>query len=232
MAMVLVLDLVERAEPMSTSQQSVPDVCEPVLEWGFAVPMMRWRLPEADALNNDLRAVILAREARGDEARVSNVGGWQSRADFLDGTQPCVVALRGHLISLIRSVMASPVGGDLSRIEGQIGLTGWANVNRDGDFNRVHDHAGSHWSGVYYVDTGRPDPGSELNGAIEFLDPRPSINMPIPGYRTASALAVTPSPGEFVLFPSWLQHYVLPFRGSGERISVAFNAQVKDYRLK
>ena len=210
----------------------MPEVREPALEWVFAVPMLRWRLPDPDALNDDLRAVILAREARGGEARVSNVGGWQSQTDFLDSTEPCVVTLRGHLVSLIKSVLASPVDGDLSRVEGELGLSGWANVNRAGDFNRVHDHAGSHWSGVYYVDIGRPDPAWDLSGAIEFLDPRPSADMPIPGYRAGPPPIMTPLPGEFILFPSWLQHYVMPFRGSGERISIAFNSKVWNYRLK
>lgn len=227
---------------MASSKESIQEVRKPALEWVFAVPMLRWRLPEPDALNHELRALILAREAIGDESLVSNVGGWHSRTDFLDGDEPCIIALRGHLVSLIRTVMASPVDGDMSRVEGSLGLSGWANVNRDGDFNRVHDHAGSHWSGVYYVDTGEPDtgrpdtgkldPAYALSGAIEFLDPRPSSDMAIPGYRAGPPSIVIPSPGEFILFPSWLQHYVLPFRGSGERISVAFNAKFQDYRLK
>ena len=30
-------------------------------------------------------------------------------------------------------------------------------------------------------------------------------------------------PGQLVLFPSWVQHQVMPFYGEGERITVAFN---------
>ena len=29
--------------------------------------------------------------------------------------------------------------------------------------------------------------------------------------------------GQLVLFPSWFNHEVLPYRGQGERITVAFN---------
>ena len=205
---------------------------EPQMGWHFAVPMLRWCAPDAAALNEALAALILARRAAGPEAHLSNVGGWQSHPDLFDGPAPCLGTLRRHIVSLMRVVMAAPAGGDLTRVEGQLGLTGWANVNRDGDFNRVHDHPGSHWSGVYYVSLGEPDPGTELNGAIEFLDPRPSANLPIPGYRTGSAMAVNPTAGEFILFPSWIQHYVMPFRGRGERISIAFNAGLKDYRVR
>jgi hypothetical protein len=31
--------------------------------------------------------------------------------------------------------------------------------------------------------------------------------------------------GMMVLFPSWLYHFVNPFFGDGERISIAFNIQ-------
>lgn len=204
----------------------------PAVQWCFATPMLRWRAPDASTLNDGLKAVILARRADGPEVRASNVGGWQSHSDFLDLAEPGVIALRRHIVDLMRHVMALPADGDASRVEGRLGLTGWANVNGAGDFNRVHDHPGCHWSGVYYVSLGRLDPMSELNGAIEFLDPRPSANQPIPGYRSGSAMAVVPTAGEFILFPSWIQHYVLPFRGSGERISVAFNASVQDYRVR
>jgi hypothetical protein len=34
---------------------------------------------------------------------------------------------------------------------------------------------------------------------------------------------IDPIPGVMVLFPSWLQHFVHPFFGKGERISIAFN---------
>lgn len=205
---------------------------QPTVDWLFATPMLRWRAPDADTLNPILRAAILAREAAAPSSQFSNVGGWQSAPDFLDDPEPCIAALRRHMVMLLRHVMAIPTGGDPARIEGQLGIVGWANVNRPGDFNRVHDHPGGHWSGVYYVSTGQLEAEAPFNGAIEFLDPRPSADSPVPGYRTGSALAVDPAAGDFILFPSWVQHYVMPFRGSGERISVAFNARVKDYRVK
>lgn len=204
----------------------------PTIDWQFATPMLRWQTPDAETLNDGLKAIILARRADGPEARASNVGGWQSHPDFLDLAEPSVIALRRHIVALMRHVMALPADGDASRVDGRLGVTGWANINGAGDFNRVHDHPGSHWSGVYYVSLGRPDPGAMLTGAIEFLDPRPSANLPIPGYRAGSALAVTPTAGGFILFPSWIQHYVMPFQGSGERISVAFNASVQGYRVR
>jgi hypothetical protein len=34
---------------------------------------------------------------------------------------------------------------------------------------------------------------------------------------------VLPIPGEFYVFPAWQPHSVMPFRGDGERWSLAFN---------
>ena len=199
----------------------------------FATPMVRWRLADAAVLNAALSHAVLEREARGAEARVSNFGGWQSHHDFLDGPEAPVVTLRGHIQTLLRFVLAIPAGGDLSRVEGRLDLRGWANVNRDGHFNRIHNHAENHFSGVYYVSLGTPEPGIRHNGAIEFLDPRPAASAaPVPAFNLGTPLTIMPEPGEFILFPSWLQHGVLPFRGKGERISIAFNARVGGYRIK
>jgi hypothetical protein len=34
---------------------------------------------------------------------------------------------------------------------------------------------------------------------------------------------IRPRPGLLFIFPSWLLHQVLPYRGTGLRISIAFN---------
>ena len=38
-------------------------------------------------------------------------------------------------------------------------------------------------------------------------------------------ITVPPQPGQMILFPSYYEHFVLPFRGPGVRTCVAFNAQ-------
>ena len=41
----------------------------------------------------------------------------------------------------------------------------------------MHDHAGTTWSGVYYVSAGMPDNNGPLNGKLELLDPRVGVNV-------------------------------------------------------
>jgi hypothetical protein len=45
----------------------------------------------------------------------------------------------------------------------------------------------------------------------------------IQSFRTGMAEYVLPVPGEFYVFPAWQPHSVAPFRGEGERWSLAFN---------
>ena len=46
----------------------------------------------------------------------------------------------------------------------------------------------------------------------------------IQSFRTGMAHYVLPVPGDFYVFPAWQPHSVMPFRGEGERWSLAFNA--------
>ena len=48
-----------------------------------------------------------------------------------------------------------------------------------------------------------------------------------PGNPFGQTVSVPPRPGLMVLFPSWLYHWVNPFYGEGERISVAFNVRAE-----
>jgi hypothetical protein len=62
-------------------------------------------------------------------------------------------------------------------------------------------------------------------GKISFYDPRPRANMnqlPLQGIRRRE----TPAEGDLFIFPSWLEHSVSPFHGSGERVCIAFNAKL------
>jgi uncharacterized protein (TIGR02466 family) len=105
-------------------------------------------------------------------------------------------------------------------------MSAWANVARRGHYHRVHNHPSSCWSGVYYVDAGGDAPGHPLSGVLEVCDPRPFTEMvPSPGSPFGQRAVFRAEAGTMVLFPSWLYHFVNPFHGDGERISVAFNVQ-------
>ena len=108
-------------------------------------------------------------------------------------------------------------------------VAGWANVNDHGDYNASHIHSNSHWSGVYYVDIGKPISSRLRNGAIEFLDPRSAVGVyDYPTFTSSGKQTIQPETGLMLLFPSWLRHTVLPYYGKSARITVAFNLRVDE----
>jgi uncharacterized protein (TIGR02466 family) len=192
----------------------------------FGTPLIRFVVPNAAKLNEGLRQLILAREISHPSRKVSNAGGWQSATDFLGwGAPECAELLKSIQNGVRRACDLSPAQRALPPGSRTLLLSAWANINRDGAYNRPHVHPGSHWSGVYYVDIGRPTPGIPTNGAIEFVDPRNiGAAVAVPGFTFGDPCYFMPEPGMMLIFPSWLYHWVMPFRGNGERISIAFNA--------
>ena len=92
------------------------------------------------------------------------------------------------------------------------------------EYNPVHHHAG-HISGVGYLKVPKAmglsfnkDKARNSNGSLVFIhgSPGPFCN---------ATFTVKPEPGDFYMFPNYLQHAVYPFSGTDEeRRSVSFNA--------
>lgn len=192
----------------------------------FGTPLVRFMVPNAAALNQGLRNLVLAREQSHPSRRVSNAGGWQSATDFLGwGAPECAALQQAMQDGIRRADTLSPSQRALPPGSRTLLLSAWANINRNRNYNRPHVHPGSHWSGVYYVDIGNPDPSVEHNGVIEFVDPRNvGAAAPVPGFTFGDPCYFVPEPGMMLIFPSWLYHWVMPFYGTGQRISIAFNA--------
>jgi uncharacterized protein (TIGR02466 family) len=205
------------AKPLSELQAEVRGL--------FPTPVAVARLPDAAAINEPLARTILEREARDPGTQHSNLGGWQSSWDLDAWGGPAMArvleAARGLAGRLTADRQGKPVEIDWK-------INCWANVNRRGHGNEFHTHPGAFWSGSYYVLDGGPGGGGEF----EVQDPRgvapvmyaPMLTFAGPGGPSLGASEVIqPLAGMMVLFPSWLQHAVRPYKGEAVRISVAFN---------
>jgi len=95
----------------------------------------------------------------------------------------------------------------------------WLNVQRAGDYNPTHTHGGS-FSGVLFLQVPPQISGERFDGQLCFHGPE---EWQIQTFRTGMAHYVLPVPGEYYVFPAWQPHSVAPFRGEGERWSIAFN---------
>jgi uncharacterized protein (TIGR02466 family) len=198
----------------------------------FATPVAVVTRADAETLNPELKRVILEREREDRGVQHSNLGGWQSSWDLEEwGGAPA-----RRLLDAARE-LATRLTSDRAGKPVRVGwkTNAWANVNRRGHGNEFHTHPGAYWSGTYYVDDGGIAADHALGGAFEIQDPRgvapamyaPLLGFAVPGGQSAGASElIFPQSGQFLLFPSWLQHGVRPYLGERMRISVAFNFSV------
>ncbi len=197
----------------------------------FATPIAQMRIAECDEINPGLRRAILENEVANPGNSRSNVGGWHSSDDLLDWPQAEFAVLKSSFEAAARNMMTVIAGGKPFEIE--MALSSWANVSRHGSYHQPHSHARNHWSGVYYVDAGHPDPKWHKSGQIELQDPRERAEMAAtPLNPFGRTVAVPARAGMMVVFPSWLTHWVNPYYGEGERISIAFNARIDQFQVQ
>jgi uncharacterized protein (TIGR02466 family) len=198
----------------------------------FPTPVASVATPDAEARNEELRALILERRRTTPTIQASNDGGWHSDRDL-----PTWGGARAAEVVAMARAVATHLTRDRAGREVQPDwiVTAWANVNGPGDSNICHYHPGWFWSGTYYVDDGGVLTDHSVGGDFEMLDPRgsaPSMLAPTLAYAGEGGLAVgstewiRPRAGLLVLFPAWLHHQVRPYRGKRERISIAFNLRV------
>jgi uncharacterized protein (TIGR02466 family) len=207
----------------------------------FSVPIVDRRLPGWERLNPLLHERFLAWE-KNEGARTSvpttvpkqNV--YESDFSLFNRRDPVVSELAQTCLNALGELIMDINRYDESDMRNlRIYHHSWYHITRDGGYTSAHNHPMASWSGVYCVAPGEADPDIRNNGALRFFDPRPNPSMYLdagnarlqPPFASGN-LAWQLTPGELLLFPSWLTHDVSPFRGTGERITVAFNAWVRE----
>jgi uncharacterized protein (TIGR02466 family) len=178
------------------------------------------------ATNAGLEKAVRARAAAQPGVRVSNTGGWQSEPDLFDWPEPEVRKLAAELDRAIQQFVSF---GQAAPVKLKLYRAGWANVNRTGDYNSLHNHPQQHLAAVYYVKASPPGSQGAPDGLLELRDPRPAAGFG--GHPTlfgATPWRIAPEAGMLVMFPAWVDHMVHPHRGPEERISLAINIKLAD----
>lgn len=156
----------------------------------------------------------------------TNCGGWHYAFDLFQLDEPVVAEFRDEMEQHVLGFL-NYFRPETRQTKDRFRLKGWINVNRAGDHNVLHCHPGCFLSATYYVKV----PPDMKGGDIVFRDPRgPAVAMyetpgiELPWVGSGTGIPFSPSTGRLLVFPSWLEHNVERFEGSGERISIAFNA--------
>ncbi|HKU17774.1 MAG TPA: putative 2OG-Fe(II) oxygenase [Candidatus Saccharimonadales bacterium] len=212
------------------------------IQQAFPSPLIQTVLPDCVTLNQRLRQLFLQWEQDKTRKRSSvptpviKVAVYESSFDLFSDPEPEIQTLRQFCLQTLGYVIAQLNGYSNNDMAGlRIYEHSWYHLTREGGYTAQHNHPMASWSGVYCVDPGDTVPDKPNNGALRFLEARTTASMYLdPGNAhlqspyTFGELAFTLQPGQLVLFPSYLIHEVAPYYGRRERITVAFNAWVRE----
>ena len=189
----------------------------------FHSPLLQFKHDNAEELNKRLLSEAKAMRQASSGVNKSNQRGWHSETDLFRREEPGMKELCRFIVQAVQAAEQKVSTQD--SIPTQLQVMGWINVNGTGAFNTPHAHEGFRWSGCYYVNQPEVDEGR--SGYIEFLDPRSGIQgWPVKGASFGNTkVALRPSAGSLLLFPSYLVHWVYPNEEEDERVSIAFNAR-------
>lgn len=208
----------------------------------FAVPMVEVQHPDCAELNRQLRELLLSRAAEGERFANPRPSMQGLRNDLFESDftmfawpDPPVQALRDFCWSALSRAIAQLNGFRPEQLNQlQIQSHTWFHITRPGGQFGLHNHPMASWSGVYCVDPGDSPPEDPGSGALTFVNPTGLAHMFHDGANThvrrpygSGDLVYPARAGRLVLFPSWVFHHVQPYRGTRERITVAFNCWFK-----
>lgn len=195
----------------------------------FSTPLLVATLPHAQPLNDELKRVILAREAASKPAQRFDDRGWRSAWDLAEwGGAPV-----HRVLAFVRAIV-DPMTVDRSGKHHEIAwrVACRAHVNRHGHSTEFQTNPGALWSASYHVDDGGSRANPQLGGEFEVQDPRGVATVMYAPYLTfagedgaalGEAQRLMPRAGMAIVYPSWLSQGVRPYLGAGERIWITIN---------
>ena len=140
----------------------------------------------------------------------SNENGYQS--ELLDPNNDVLRPLSDKIFELCKNIKLNIQTIKIPQI--------WININPKGGYNIVHQHGQYHISGTYYVKTPKdsgyichrdPRPGAMTNGFFNdrFDDGEVRLTYNYEGF--------------LLIWPSFVDHFVLPNKSEEDRISISFD---------
>ena len=100
-------------------------------------------------------------------------------------------------------------------------------ITKTNGMHEPHIHPRCSWCGIYYIKSGNDDSGHTVfeNPTRSTYVDRGNLYL-----NNISTVRIKPKDGMLVLFPSYLSHYQAMYKGTEDRIVIAFNASVRQIR--
>jgi uncharacterized protein (TIGR02466 family) len=165
-------------------------------------------------------------------AAKSRQGLFESDFNLFDSPHPGLVKLKAFIEAALRLAIAHVNGAkvDPGRIQPVV-TESWCHITNDGGFHDAHFQNRCSWCGIYYLQAGgcsATDDSGPGNGVNRFYCPLPNGGAFVDygnNYLNSNRADIVPQDGMMVLFPSYLLHSALPYRGEKDRITISFNSQ-------
>jgi len=187
----------------------------------FQTPMAYY---ENIGLSNVLKSYILSKETKGIESEVATGikhNLVESKFDFLYGNARIVEDTKKWIDECIKktinTIQMEDIDYDINYNES------WYHVTTTNGMHESHIHPSCSWCGIYYLKSGNDDSGHtvfESPVRSTYID-RGNLFL-----NNMSTVRIKPEDGLLVLFPSYLSHYQSMYKGTEDRIVIAFNASV------
>ena len=191
----------------------------------FSVPVLSHVWDDCEAMNEALLQAVFTQEKISPGQEKSNAGGWHSTEDLQNWTGQAGEDLLERIFEAVNHATSLLFQQNKPDSGFTWGISIWANVNRQGEHNRMHIHPGSTWSGVYYVDVGSARAEQPDSGKISFTNPILAEKTSFFPKIMPESRSMLPVNGQMLLFPSYLQHQVQTYWGERPRVTIAFNVR-------
>ena len=184
----------------------------------FPTPLMRVR----KVLSDDLIATLV--DGAHGVSRATN-----ARSDLLSHTEMVAPTSKGPFFSISKLVAPKLVEFGTVLLGQPLQWTikeMWVNVLETGGHQSVHAHANSFISGIIYLTETHPSASTvflKSLGGSEFVFSNNNKASKLNAFNSGKWMMPDVSPGDLVLFPSYLLHEV-PRNNGARRITASFNA--------
>jgi uncharacterized protein (TIGR02466 family) len=180
----------------------------------FPTPIGTFQIDNSESLNKGLTELLLNLKKEDNQQR-SMVGGYHTKEDLLSLDNPFIKEFHKLISEQIldyHSQITKESFGQNSK------MVSWGMIYGAGHYSKPHTHPLADISSAYYCKV----PKDIKGGTFEYVDPRPNAKYDI-NFTHNSVKRILPEEGHGIIFPGWLDHYVVPHYNDEERICITTN---------